>query len=76
MDANELIDDYLTQKINCTEHEAVDWQSYTDPFTGRQVWYDQQLDWDQFGGKDDPLTYSNRRSKQQKSHKQYKEVAL
>ncbi len=58
MDADELIDDYLAQKINRTEHEAVDWQSYTDPFTGRQVWYDQQLDWDQFGGNDDPSTYS------------------
>ncbi len=58
MDADELIDDYLAQKINRTEHETEDWQSYTDPFTGHQVWYDQQLDWDQFGGNDDPSTYS------------------
>ncbi len=58
MDAEELIDDYLTRRINRTEHETEDWQSYTDPFTGRQVWYDQQLDWDQFGGNDDPSTNS------------------
>ncbi len=31
MDTDELIGDYLAQKINCTEHETADWQSYMDP---------------------------------------------
>ena len=56
MDAEELVDKYLAEKVNCTEYETGDWQSYTDPFTGRKVWYDQQLDWDWLGGHDDPLT--------------------
>ncbi len=77
MDADELIDDYLAQKINRTEHEAVDWQAYTDPFTGRQVGYDQQLDWDQFGGNDNPIDVFETVIRSNRNPiKQYEEVAL
>ena len=58
MDAEELVDKYLAEKVNRTEYETEDWQSYMDPFTGRTVWYDQQLDWDYFGSNDKPLTYT------------------
>ncbi len=58
MDAEELVDKYLAEKVNRTNHETVDWQSYMDPFTRRKVWYDQELDWDFFGGNDDPSTYT------------------
>ncbi len=74
MDADELIDDYLVQKINRTEHGDSRLAILYGPFTGRQVWYDQQLDWDQFGGNDNPSTYSNRRTKQQKSHKAVRRI--
>ncbi|PBL01886.1 hypothetical protein ARMGADRAFT_1071398 [Armillaria gallica] len=37
MDAEELIDKYLAEKVNRTKYETEDWQSYSDPFTGRQV---------------------------------------
>ena len=56
MDTEELVDEYLAERVNRTEHETEDWQSYMDPFTGRTVWYDQQLDWDLLGGHDDPST--------------------
>ena len=58
MDTEELVDEYLTERIKRAEYETGDWQSYTDPFTGRKIWYDQQLDWDYFGGNDDPSTFS------------------
>ncbi len=77
MDADELIDDYLTQRINRTEHETVDWQSYTDPFTGRQVWYDQQLDWDRFGGQRRSLDIFEIAVRSNRNPiKQYEELAL
>ncbi len=77
MDADELIDDYLTPKINRTKHEAVDWQAYTDPFTGRQVWYDQQLDWDQFGGNGRPFNIFETTVRSNRNPiKQYEGVAL
>ncbi len=70
MDADELINDYLAQKIDRTKHEAVDWQAYTDPFTGRQVWYDQELDWDTIWWQRRSFDiFENRRSEAMKSHK-------
>ncbi len=58
LDTEELVDEYLAKRVNHTDDAMVDWQSYTDPFTGRKVWYDQELDWDYFGGNDDPSTWT------------------
>ncbi len=44
LDAEELIDEYLAERVNHTDHAMEDWQPYTDPFTGHKVWYNQELD--------------------------------
>ncbi len=56
MDAEELIDEYLTEHVDMVNHKGDDWswQSYTDPFTKKKVWYIQEeADWDWLGGHDD-----------------------
>ncbi len=56
MDAEELIDEYLAEHVDMVNHKGDDWswQSYTDPFT-KKVWYIQEdMDWDWLGGHDDP----------------------
>ncbi len=57
MDADELIDEYLAEHVEAVIKRQEDWQSYTDPFMGKKVWYDQEQLWDLFGGNDDPSTY-------------------
>ncbi len=42
MDADELIDDYLTEHVDMVISKQADWQSYTDPRTGKKVFYDQE----------------------------------
>ncbi len=59
MDADELVDEYLAEHIDMVNSRKAnwqDWQSYTDPFTRRKVWYDQEEDRDWLGGHDDPST--------------------
>ena len=58
MDANELIDEYLAEHVDAVINRQEDWQSYTDPFTGKKVWYDQEQLWDLFRANNDPLTYT------------------
>ncbi len=58
MDTEELIDKYLAEHVGMVNHGVEDWQSYTDPVTGKKVWYDQEQLWDIFGGNDDPSTYT------------------
>ncbi len=54
MDANELIEEFLTKHIDMVINKAPeDWHFYIDPFTKKRVWYDQEEDWDWLGGHDD-----------------------
>ncbi len=59
MDTKELIDEYLTKHVDMVNRKDDDWswQSYTDPFTKKKVWYIQEeADWDWLGGHDDSST--------------------
>ncbi len=56
MDTKELLDEYLAKHVHMVVSKQTDWQSYTDPSTGKKVWYDQEELWDTFGGNDDPST--------------------
>ncbi len=42
MNADKLINEYLADRVNTISNKPEDWQSYTDPFTERTVWYDQE----------------------------------
>ncbi len=42
MDVEELINKYLAKHIDMVNNRMEDWQSYTDPVTGKKVWYDQE----------------------------------
>ncbi len=55
MVADELIKEFLAEHVDVitTCHPPV-WQSYHDPFTGKQVWYDKEQMWNLLGGYDDP----------------------
>ncbi len=53
MDAEELIDEYLAKHVDVVNLKGNNWswQSYTDPFTKKKVWYIQEdTDWDWLGG--------------------------
>ncbi len=56
MDTDELIDEYLAEYIDMVISKQADWQSYTDPRTGKKVWYNQEELWDLLGGHDNPST--------------------
>ncbi len=50
MDANELIEEFLTEHVDGVIDRPPNWQSYTDPFTGKKVWYDKDELWEWLGG--------------------------
>ncbi len=58
MDAEELIDEYLTEHVDAVINRKVNWQFYTDRKTGKKMWYNDWYrdnpDWDWLGGHDDP----------------------
>ncbi len=59
MDANELIEEFLTEHIDIViAHSSPQWRFYIDPFTGKQVWYNEEAMWDKFGGYDEQSMYS------------------
>ncbi len=41
MDADELIEEFLTKHIDKVTIHPANWQSYTDPRMGKKVWYDE-----------------------------------
>ncbi len=54
MDADELIEEFLTKHIDKVTIHPANWQSYTDPRMGKKVWYDEDELWEWLGGHDDP----------------------
>ncbi len=57
MDADELIEEFLTEHVDMVIDRTANWQSYIDPRTGKKLWYkEEDTDWDWPGGHDDPST--------------------
>ncbi len=57
MDTDELIKEFLTKHVDMVINRTANWQSYTDPRTGKKLWYEEEnADWDWLGGHDDPST--------------------
>ncbi len=54
MDVDELIEEFLVEHVNTVaNHPSDQWWFYIDPFTGKQVWYNKESIWDEFGGRDE-----------------------
>ncbi len=54
---NELIEEFLTEHVDMVINRTTNWQSYTDPRTGKKMWYEEEdADWDWLGGHDDLST--------------------
>ncbi len=53
MDTDELIEEFLAEHVDTvTNHPSKQWRFYIDSFTGKQVWYNEEAMWDEFGGHD------------------------
>ncbi len=59
MDVNKLIEEFLAEHVDTViTHSFPQWCFYIDPFTGKQVWYDKEAMWDEFGGPDEEAMFS------------------
>ncbi len=53
MDVDKLIKEFLADHINKLTMWPTTWQSYTDPRTGKKMWYDEDKLWEWLGGHND-----------------------
>ncbi len=58
MDAEELINKYLTEHVDMANNNKEDWEYHIDPRTGKKLrsWDELYELWDIFGGHNDPST--------------------
>lgn len=54
MDPDDLVKEFLSKHIDQIHAQPPNWQSYTDPRTGKKVWYDKDKLWELLEGHDDP----------------------